>query len=549
MAIHSPLDATLDSDPHDEPGQDACARVALVEGSAPRLSGETHSLLRTRLRAAATVLLIGFSSFFLASIFLFEPPPYVHEIRWLQLAVIVTLALSVAVLFRICPRSLGLLRLCEIVIFAAPAIFFLFLQPLTLVAAADEGYCINPTSCWMLLTFTYAIFIPNSWQRASAVVAVFSLAPIVILTVVRLRYPTVAQVVDAPRFFEVSMVMALTGTTAVYGVYLIGALRREAFEARQLGQYRLTRLLGSGGMGEVYLAEHQMLKRPCAIKIIRPSRAGDPQALARFEREVMATARLSHWNTIEIFDYGRTADGTFYYVMEYLPGLSFDQLVEKHGPLTPARVIYLLRQVCDGLREAHRMGLVHRDLKPSNLVAAERGGIYDVAKIVDFGLVKPILEKLDAQLTADGSITGSPLYLSPEQAMGGEPDFRSDLYSLGAVTYYLLTGQPPFVRERTIQVLLAHAHDEVVPPSRVKPGVPDDLEEVVLRLLAKSPEQRFQDVESLEKALADCRDDGGWNRDDATRWWESHGTTELPAEREACEPALAPSPVKVVATA
>src|SRR5262249_28941333 len=166
--------------------------------------------------------------------------------------------------------------------------------------------------------------------------------------------------------------------------------RTEAYTARLLNQYRLGRKLGGGGMGEVFLAEHQLLKRPCAIKLIRQERSGDAHAMARFEREVRATAQLSHWNTIEIFDYGRNNDGTFYYVMEYLPGLSLDALVHLHGPLLPARVIYLLRQACDALHEAHESGLVHRDIKPGNLFAAFRGGHYDVTKILDFGLVKTL---------------------------------------------------------------------------------------------------------------------------------------------------------------
>ena len=178
--------------------------------------------------------------------------------------------------------------------------------------------------------------------------------------------------------------------TAIFGTHTINTLRVEAHEARMLNQYRLGRKLGGGGMGEVYLAEHQLLKRPCAIKLIRSERAGDAHTLARFEREVRATAQLSHWNTIEIFDYGRNDDGVFYYVMEYLPGLSLADLVRRYGPMPPARVIYLLRQACDALHEAHEAGLIHRDIKPANLLAAYRGGLHDVTKLLDFGLVKTL---------------------------------------------------------------------------------------------------------------------------------------------------------------
>ena len=259
---------------------------------------------------------------------------------------------------------------------------------------------------------------------------------------------------------------------ATIGAHTIGRLRREAFEARQLGQYRLGRPLGRGGMGEVYLAEHQLLKRPCAIKLIRPDKAGDPTVMARFEREVRSSAKLSHWNNIDIFDYGRTEDGTFYYVMEYLPGLSLFDLVTRHGPLPAGRVIYLLRQTCDALGEAHAMGLIHRDIKPANIFAAQRGRHYDVAKLLDFGLAKPVatLDEESEQLTQAGSITGSPLYLSPEQAMGEvEPDARSDLYSLGAVGYFMLTGRPPFTYDKPMRLLIAHAREIPASPSR-NPG-------------------------------------------------------------------------------
>ena len=224
-------------------------------------------------------------------------------------------------------------------------------------------------------------------------------------------------------------------------------------------------------MGEVYLAEHQLLKRPCAVKLIRPDRVTDPTALARFEREVRLTATLSHPNTVEIYDYGRTEDGTYYYVMEYLPGLSLAELVDRHGPLPPGRAVYLLRQVCQALREAHAAGLIHRDIKPSNIFAARRGGMDDVAKLLDFGLVLPAAWTVAPHLSEEGQILGTPLFMSPEQAMGGRPlDERSDIYSLGAVAYYLLTGRPPFDADGGLRVMIAHVHDPVVPPSLVQPN-------------------------------------------------------------------------------
>ena len=210
---------------------------------------------------------------------------------------------------------------------------------------------------------------------------------------------------------------------------------------------------------------------PCALKLIKPEAGADPIALARFEREVQSAARLAHPNTIEIYDYGHTDDGTFYYVMEYLQGLSLADLVRQAGPLPPGRVIYLFRQVCAGLAEAHGLGLVHRDLKPANVFVAVRGGESDVAKVLDFGLVKLTRGPGAAELTADMTVSGTPLYMAPEQAMGDRSlDARADIYALGAMMYYALTGQPPFTGESAFAVMMAHARDPVVPPSQLRPG-------------------------------------------------------------------------------
>jgi serine/threonine-protein kinase len=235
------------------------------------------------------------------------------------------------------------------------------------------------------------------------------------------------------------------------------------------------------------------------------------------------TARLSHWNTVEIYDYGRTDDGTFYYVMEYLPGLSLEALLERHGPLPAARVIHLLRQTCQALREAHAIGLIHRDVKPGNVFVAQRGGLYDVVKLLDFGLVKPVAELRPARLTQEGALSGTPLFMSPEQARGLDNlDARSDIYSLGAVAYTLVSGRPPFERANPLEVIVAHARDEVVPPSRQQPDVPADLERVILRCLAKRPEDRFQDAESLEQTLSECAAANQWTQSHAARWWREH---------------------------
>jgi eukaryotic-like serine/threonine-protein kinase len=208
-------------------------------------------------------------------------------------------------------------------------------------------------------------------------------------------------------------------------------------------------------------------------------------------------------------------------------------LLERHGPLPAGRVVHLLRQTCHGLREAHALGLIHRDIKPGNVFVARRGGLYDVAKLLDFGLVKPVAELPAARLTLEGAISGTPLYMSPEQARGlDDLDGRSDIYSVGAVAYTLLTGHPPFERTNPLEVLIAHARDEVVPPSQLQPGVPADLERVVLRCLAKRPEDRFPDVDSLEQALAGCAAADRWTQADAARWWRENDQTNTAVQEQ-----------------
>jgi serine/threonine-protein kinase len=504
--------------------------VALIAGSTPHLSGETQTLLASRLRLAALIQFGAFSSFFIKHLFnlaTFETSLHM-AIFWSHLAVTLLTGFFAFVLCRKCPKSLAKLRVAELVVFGSPALYFLLLHYSVLTESAARFYVAQISSPWMLLVFTYALFIPNTWRRAAVVIGVLAALPVLLELFLATTDEVFAGALKQMEFrgslSALAMLMTVAYVSAVLGVQTIGLLRSAAFKARQLGQYRLKHSLGTGGMGEVYLAEHQLMKRPVAIKVIRPEKAGDPQVLARFEREVRSTAKLSHWNTVEIFDYGRADDGTFYYVMEYLPGLSLAQLVSEYGPLPADRMIHLIAQTCEALAEAHSHGLIHRDLKPGNIFAAQRGGVYDVAKLLDFGLVKPMADAQDSGLTQEGTITGSPLYMSPEQATGdGTPDGRSDIYSMGAVMYLLLTGQPPFDSDKAIKVMIAHAHDPVVPPSERNPDIPHDLERVVLRCLAKSPDDRYPDAASLRQALLECEAAGQWSRERASRWWESFG--------------------------
>jgi eukaryotic-like serine/threonine-protein kinase len=504
-----------------------CRPKREVAGSGPHLTKETQVLLRTRLRAAAFILLVGFGVFLLRHVVgVLTDEPLDPILLGFHILIVLVLAFLSLPLCRTCEVSLKKLRVAELVIFGLPAAFFVMLQRRVTLEDAVRGVLPTPSPFWLLLIFTYGMFIPNTWRRAALVIGAMALAPVVLILAMMLAYPQVAAVMTPVGLLQLVLVMLVASVASVFGTHLINTLRREAFEAKQLGQYRLIAPLGAGGMGEVYLGEHRMLKRPCAIKLIRPEQAGDPRVLARFEREVQMTARLSHWNTIEIFDYGRTDDGTFFYVMEYLPGLSLEHLLDRYGALPAERVVHLLRQTCQGLREAHGIGLIHRDIKPGNIFAAQRGGLYDVAKLLDFGLVKPLAEMPAARLTVDGAISGTPLFMSPEQARGQDNiDARSDIYSLGAVAYALLTGRPPFERSSPLEVMIAHARDEVTPPSQHQSDVPADLERVILRCLAKRAEERFQDVESLEQALSECSAADQWTQERAAQWWHEHERT------------------------
>jgi eukaryotic-like serine/threonine-protein kinase len=524
----TPFDPTIDAPPPAAVPSTPRRGVALVEGSTPELAAETNDLLRDRLRIASLLLFAGFLAFFVQKL--------VHLGRiettfdWALFAchgAITTIAGMVGLrLCTKCPKIRRHLRAAEVMVFGGSAVFFCLVSCSMLGETASQGYVRSVAPIWLLLIFTYALFVPNTWRRAAVVIGSMTATPIVLVIVFWLMSPAALR--ENPHFqgypIEVSMLMTLCGVIAVWGVHTIGTLRRVAFEARQLGQYRLKQQIGQGGMGEVYLAEHVLLKRPCAIKLIRAEKAGDAKSLARFEREVMATAKLTHWNTVEIFDYGRSDDGTFYYVMEYLPGLNLGQLVELHGALPPERVIHLLMQTCEALGEAHRKHLIHRDIKPGNIFAANRGGVYDVAKLLDFGLAKPLAGLDDSELTQEGAITGSPLFMSPEQASGeGNPDARSDIYSLGAVAYYLLAGEAPFEGLNALKVMVAHVSKTPVPLIERNASVPEDLNTIVMRCLQKDPQDRFQDTESLREALGECRDAGNWSRAQARSWWENYG--------------------------
>ena len=552
-------------------------RVALVTGSGSVTQGDLYRFLRRRLRVFCTMLAILF--FAMASLSLvfslagFHPDGSVDLTEWLRrywklLLLTISLSASAALLWRRPPRTVGGLRIIELVVIGALAIYMLELNALPfawdfLVEAGQQPsprgrlayrmcYTMMVALQWFFILTLYGTFIPNTWRRCASVVAVLAASPLVLFIVqgvwLRPLDPTIFRI----GLLQIAFFVTLAAVIAVVACSRIEILRREVSEARKLGQYVLKEKLGEGGMGEVYLAQHVLLRRPCALKLIRPERAGDPKNLRRFEREVQATASLTHPNTVQVYDFGHTEDGTFYYVMEYLPGSTLEELVKQAGPLPPAPAIHFLRQVCGALAEAHARGLIHRDIKPGNVMICERGGAPDVAKLLDFGLVLPPTEDVKSdKLTQEGTVAGTPAYLSPEQAGGQEAvEARSDIYSVGALAYFLLTGRPPFAGRAGMKLIAAHLYEVPEPLCRHRPDVPSDLEAVVLRCLAKDPNARFPDAESLNAALSSCAAAGQWTAREAARELRAPVVAGTVAEIDAkrAEPGAAPDPVRVSAS-
>ncbi len=318
----------------------------------------------------------------------------------------------------------------------------------------------------------------------------------------------------------------------VVPVKMIHRLGHQVRRARELGSYRLEEPLGKGGMGEVFRATHQMLARPAAVKLIRPEILGSssPGAarviIQRFRREAEAAASLRSPHTISLYDFGVANDGTFFFVMELLDGLDLETLVERFGPVPPERSVYLLRQVCDSLQEAHSRGLVHRDIKPSNIFTCRQGLEFDFVKVLDFGLVKAVDEggREATLLTAPDSTTGTPAYIAPEMVRGDRvADHRVDLYTLGCVAYWLLTGRLVFQAPNAIQLMYQHANTPPVPPSQLSEfEIPPALDAVILACLAKFPEERPQSAAELSSRLMEAMPAPAWTEELAHRWWNRH---------------------------
>lgn len=393
-----------------------------------------------------------------------------------------------------------------------------------------------PTAALWLMAFP---LVPSTLRRSAVVAFAAAAMGPASMAIAGALGRTVPAPAAASAFYVPLFVGALVVTLVSGVVYRLSV---DMSRAQKLGAYTLVKKIAQGGMGEVWEARHGSLIRPAAVKLIRPETLGHKSTeemtavLRRFVREAQSTASLSSPHTVALYDFGRTDGGTVYYVMELLGGMDLENLVRRFGPLPAARVVHILGQALESLAEAHRHGLVHRDIKPANLQLAVVGGRYDFVKVLDFGLVKHVGGS-GPLVTADEVITGTPAYMAPEGASSrGAVDERSDLYSLGCVAYWLLTGRLVFEAHTPVAMILAHVGDAPVPPSRRSElAIPPELEDLVLDLIAKDPARRPASADEVIRRLAAVPLDVPWTQDRAERWWRAHLPDEVRrTEHESC---------------
>jgi eukaryotic-like serine/threonine-protein kinase len=493
---------------------------------------ESRAYLQERLNTLSSVM---FWSFVILIAFMYllywrypdVKPAHQDAIIWMSTGGVTVLA----VIWRgfLARRTLTTSQLYSIDLFYAASIGTCFATAAYLAREFQPaGYaCLVYAS---LMVMMRAIVVPSTGGR-TAIASMAVCVPMVIAASAISGYqgalPRLAYIWGAVVFMGVIVLLATMGSRTLY------TLRRRANAATQLGQYTLGAKIGHGGMGAVYRAKHTLLRRPTAIKLLHPDK-NNKEMLDRFEREVQLTSQLTHPNTVAVFDYGRNPDGIFYYAMEYLDGIDLNALVVQYGPQPSDRVVSIVAQVCGALNEAHVTGIMHRDIKPANIILCERGAVPDVAKVVDFGLVK--------KLTADDGtstrvILGTPAYLAPDPIT--DPDRvgpAADVYALGAVAYFLLTGKLVFDGATSVDICVKHVGKEPTPPSQVAAiHIPEALEALVLRCLAKDPTAR-PSSEDLAKTLRALPPTGDWNEEEALRWWdEFHAKGESAPVEEGSE--------------
>jgi serine/threonine-protein kinase len=515
-----------------------------VRGSVdPRASEEVRRFMQERLA------LLGILTFALSAVFLVASlaltaashgwaslPSELGEPRRILNAGGALVSLAVWIVARSGERSAVALLALDLAGTVAAAI------PYTLMSVLGQpgmaGVLLTALTMLLILQ-TRALLVPSDGSRTFVVSIAASLLSFVLAMAVHVRGDAAQGGVPlslSDVASNLGLWLAVIVAVSTFASRVLFGLRQEVREARQLGQYTLVEKIGEGGMGEVYRARHALLRRPTAVKLLPPEKAGSA-ALARFEREVQLTASLVHPNTITIFDFGRTPDGVFYYAMEYLEGGDLESIVAVSGPMPPARAAHVLAQVAAALAEAHEIGLIHRDVKPANIFLVGSRGAEDLAKLLDFGLVREIDEGTTAGLTRTDMILGTPLYLSPEAIQDpANVGAQSDVYALGAVGYFLLTGQHVFDGRTVVEICSHHLYSEPISPSqRLGVRLPESLEEIVLTCLAKDRRDRPASASAVRELLLSCDDVGIWTERDARAWWAAHGA-EVRAWRRAPTP-------------
>jgi serine/threonine-protein kinase len=371
----------------------------------------------------------------------------------------------------------------------------------------------------ILITFLRTIVVPSTGRR-TAIAGALVFAPLLGAAIAissDQELPPDAYVASAVMISVTVVLLATIGSRVIYG------LRRQASAAMRLGQYTLDRKIGEGGNGSVYYAHHALLRRPTAVKLMLPDKIG-ADTLDRFEREVQHMSHLTHWNTVAVYDYGRSPDGVFYYAMEYLDGINLENLVIEFGRQPADRVRAIMIQVCAALNEAHHRGIVHRDIKPANIILCERGAEPDVAKVVDYGLVKEITAE-----KGESTILGTPSYVAPEAITDPATTGPSaDLYALGCVGYFLMTGRRVFEGKTAVDVCVQHVTAQPKPPTSYGVTMPEELERIILQCLAKQPSQRPESAAALAKLLRAVPAANDWSDDDALGWWAEFRKRDRP---------------------
>jgi eukaryotic-like serine/threonine-protein kinase len=488
---------------------------------------ETRAWLQERLATFSKVLFWSFAA--LVGFLIVMYGAYPDKEPRNQNLIYGTAALSLAILafiWRVVllrgERSIELLNRIDLMFMVASGLSFGVIAPLAYDLNASSYTCLLYES---FVVFTRALLIPSSARR-TLIVSSLAFVPIVLsafaLAILdangygHLEIPGVAFVAGDILYNAVAVLLAVQGSKIIY------ELRQKTAEVTQLGVYTLGHKIGGGGMGEVYEAKHAVLRRPTAVKLIRPDKVGADN-LDRFEREVQLTSQLTHPNTIAIFDYGRSHDGVLYYAMEYLDGINLEDLVRQHGAQPADRVVRILAQVASALAEAHERpdgALIHRDIKPANVILCQRGGLPDFAKIVDFGLVK----ELTRDTNASEQIIGTPHYMAPE--IFREPDkvdATVDIYALGAVGYFLLTGKTTYDGKTAIDILIKQSEQAPRPFAEVTDRkISAEIEALIMKCLAKSSSERWASASALAAALDAAPRAGDWSSSQAIEWWKDY---------------------------